>query len=297
MEYFNLINGQQVPCLCYGPGMLTRGLTSPKTFVEKIKYRVTYKKQESLYYKAIVSAIKNGFRFIDYSATYSREDLIGKAIRESQLSRSEFILTTRIDNKAQFQGTVRDTFFRSLERYGTDYIDLLMFHWPVTEKYVNTWTEMIRLKEEGFCRNLGVSNCHSHHIDLLIKATGVIPFINQVEVHPLFTQKGLADYCKNKSIVIEAYTPLARMDERMTRLPLMKSLSKKYNKTITQLILRWHVQNGIIPVFRSMNSERQKENMAIFDFTISENDMRAIDSININSRLRYDPDNCDFTIL
>lgn len=172
-----------------------------------------------------------------------------------------------------------------------------MFHWPVTEKFVDTWKLMVELQQEGICKSLGISNCHQHHIELLLKETDVVPAINQVEIHPLFTQKSLISYCKEHNIVCEAYTPLARLDERLVRLPLLKELSLKYGKTLTQLILRWHIQNGVIPVFRSLNAKRQKENFNIFDFEISENDMKKIDAININSRLRYDPDNCDFTIL
>lgn len=297
MENFTLNNGVQVPSLCFGPGMLTRGLKFQSSFIGKIKTKCEYKYKEYMYSQALCSAIETGYRFIDYSAAYGREDLIGKAIRESKIRRDKFILTTRITNAAQFNGNVKETVYRSIDRFKTDYVDILMFHWPVTEKFVDTWKLMVELQQEGVCKSLGVSNCHQHHIELLLKETDVVPTINQVEIHPLFTQKSLIGYCKEHNIVCEAYTPLARLDERLVRLPLLKELSLKYGKTLTQLILRWHIQNGVIPVFRSLNSERQKENFNIFNFEISENDMKKIDSININSRLRYDPDNCDFTIL
>lgn len=297
MEYFKLNNGNTIPCICFGPGMMTRGMKVPQSILEKVRYKIKYKRAEFIFRAAIDSAINTGYRFIDYSATYGREDLICKSIKNSGVQRADFILTTRVSNKAQYNGSIKDEFYRSLERYDVDYIDLLMFHWPVTSRYVETWQQMIELYEEGLCKNLGVSNCHQHHIEQLIKETGVTPSINQVEIHPLFTQKPLIDFCNKQGILCEAYTPLARMDERFTRLPLMKELSLKYKKTFTQLILRWHIQNGVIPVFRSLNEGRQKENFNIFDFVISDDDMKKIDSININSRLRYDPDNCDFTIL
>lgn len=297
MKSFTLNNGLQVPSLCFGPGMLTRGMKFNSSFIGRIKSKFEYKHKEYIYYNALCDAIQVGYRFIDYSAAYGREDLIGKAIKSSEIKRDEFILTTRITNAAQFSGDIKETVYRSIERFGVDYIDLLMFHWPVSEKYVDTWKQMIELQEEGVCKCLGVSNCHRHHLEQLIADTGITPSINQVEIHPLLSQKPLIDFCRKKGIVCEAYTPLARMDERLTRLPLMRTLSEKYKKTLTQIILRWHIQNGVIPVFRSLNKGRQKENLDIFDFKISDSDMKSIDSININSRLRYDPDNCDFTIL
>lgn len=297
MEYFKLIDNSTVPALCFGPGIMTRGVNMPKSFLERVKYDFIIRKLTKCYTKAVESALSVGASFIDYSASYGREDLIAKAMRNAGIERESCVLTTRVPNYAQMRGTVRDVVMDSIRRMDTNYIDILMFHWPVTDHYVKTWKEMIKMKEEGICRTIGVANCHQHHIDTLQQETGVLPSINQVEVHPLFTQKPLLGYCKSKGIVVEAYTPLARMDERMTRLPLLKNMEKKYNKTISQLILRWHVQNGVIPVFRSMNASRQKENYNIFDFALSEEDMHAIDSININSRLRYDPDNCDFSIL
>ena len=297
MEYFELNDNIKVPALCFGPGIMTRGISAPKNVIGKITSRFKLMQLQKEYTEANSSAFLAGARFIDYSATYGREDLIAKAMQKAGINRKDCILTTRVSNPSQVKGNVREVVLKSIERFNTDYIDLLMFHWPVTDHYVDTWKEMIQMKEEGICRTIGVANCHEHHIETLIAETGVAPSINQVEVHPLFSQKPLIEYCKSKGIVVEAYTPLARMDERMTRLPLLKNMAKKYNKTISQLILRWHIQNGVIPVFRSMNANRQKENFNIFDFTLSPEDMRAIDSININSRLRYDPDNCDFSIL
>lgn len=297
MEYFKLNNGNNVPVLCFGPGIMTRGFKYHTDIIGKIRDKINIRKTEKIYFEALLAAIEVGYRFIDYSATYGREDLICKAIRESGVPRSEFILTTRIPNKAQFEGSVGDAFKRSIDRLGVEKVDLLMFHWPVPDKYVDTWKEMIGFREMGLCTNLGVANCHAHHIDELITATGILPQINQVELHPLFSQKDLISYCMKKNIRVQAYTSLARMDERMCRLPKLNALSKKYGKSIPQLVLKWHIQNGVIPIFRSLNKRRLESNFQIFDFSLSESDMKYIDSININSRLRYNPDNCDFSIL
>ena len=275
MEFFKLNNGNRLPKICFGPGIPFRGMKS-RSGIYKIIDKIKRIKQLKTYESAIVSALGIENVFIDYSASYGREDLIASAIKKAGVKRENIFLTTRVSNKSQF---------------------LLMFHWPVTDKYITTWEEIIRLKEEGYCKNIGVANCHQHHIEELIKSTSVKPQVNQIEVHPLFSQKPLIEYCQSQEIQVEAYTPLARMDERLVRLPLWKNLQKKYNKSISQLVLRWHIQNGIIPVFRSMNPSRIKENLDIFDFEIDNEDMLLIDGININSRLRYDPDNCGFTIL
>lgn len=296
MEFFELNNGNRLPKICFGPGIPFRGMKS-RSGIYRIFDKINRIKQLKTYESAIVSALSAGNVFVDYSATYGREDIIAHAIAKSGIKRDNIFLTTRVSNSSQFKNAVRETALRSIERFKTSYVDLLMFHWPVTGKFISTWEEIIKLKEEGYCKNIGVANCHQHHIDELIKATGVKPQVNQIEVHPLFSQKPLVEYCQSQGVQVEAYTPLARMDERLVRLPLWKDLQKKYNKSISQIILRWHVQNGIIPVFRSMNTDRVKENLDIFDFQIDVADMNLIDGININSRLRYDPDNCDFSIL
>ena len=297
MEFFTLNDGIKVPVLCFGPGMLNRGFKPKHGFFGKISNRIWKYNNERSYINALCSAIDSGARFFDTSAVYGNEALIAEAIEKTGCDRKDFILTTRVSNTAQFQGNVRDVILKSVAKFKTDYVDLLMFHWPVTDKFVTTYNELIKLKDEGVCRSIGVANCHEHHLKLLIESTGVIPSINQVEVHPLLSQKALIKFCNDYGIRVEAYTPLARMDERMTRLPLLKEISLKYEKTLSQVILRWHIQNGVIPVFRSLNADRQKENFDVFDFVLDAEDMKKIDGININSRLRYDPDNCDFTIL
>lgn len=172
-----------------------------------------------------------------------------------------------------------------------------MFHWPVTGYYEAAWKEMVKLYQEGYCKVVGVANCHKHHLEKLFSVSDIIPAVNQIEVHPLFTQKELIRFCWNNNIAVEAYTAIARFDDRLMRLPLLKNIADKYNKTIVQIILRWHIQTGVIPLVRSLNFKRQQENINIFDFQLTKEEMKAIDGININSRLRYDPDNCDFSIL
>ena len=296
MEFFELNNGNKLPKICFGPGIPFRGMKQ-RSGIYRIFDKLNHIRQLRTYELSIESALKAGCVFIDYSASYGREDIIAQSIKKIGANREKLFLTTRVSNVSQFNDNVRESALRSIDRFETSYIDLLMFHWPVTDKFISTWEELIRLKDDGLCKNIGVANCHQHHLEILIKATGVMPQVNQIEIHPLFSQKKLVEYCQSQGIVVEAYTPLGRMDERFVRLPLWKNLQKKYNKSISQLVLRWHIQNGVIPVFRSMNPCRIIENLDVFDFEIDNEDMLLIDGININSRLRYDPDNCDFTIL
>ena len=252
---------------------------------------------EHQYVNAVAHALKLGYRLVDYSSAYGDGKLLQKAIRKSGVKREDLFITTRVSNRAQINGRVREEFMNFLKNMQLDCVDLLQFHWPVTDLYLDTWREMEKLKDEGLVRHLGVANCHQHHLEEIFKVCKYRPEVGQFEIHPLFTQKPLIAYYKQQGIVVEAYTPIARYDDRLVRLPLLKRLEKKYNKTFVQIILRWHVQNGVIPLVRSLNPEHQKENLNIFDFSLSQDDMAAIDAVNINSRLRYDPDNCDFSIL
>ena len=300
---FNFLDRKILP-IGFGPGILGY---SAKMKVQKSRlanyidrkldnlYRK--KSREKKYVNAVANALKLGYRLLDYSASYGSGELIGKAINKSGISREELFITTRVSNRAQREHKIREEFFRGIHNMGVEKVDLLQFHWPVTNLYIDTWREMEKLYEEGYVKHLGVANCHQHHLEEIFKICKYRPEVGQFEIHPLFTQKPLIQYYKDNGIMVEAYTPIARYDDRLVRLPLLKNLERKYNKTFVQIILRWHVQNGVIPLVRSLDFMHQAENIDIFDFELSNEDMNAIDGININSRLRYDPDNCDFSIL
>ncbi len=290
----------------FGPGVLGYSAKYKKQksgiswFLDRVyTHLITRPLQEREYKDSVVKSLKAGYRLIDHSSAYGAVPLIGDAIRQSGVPREDIILTTRISNRAQMGGaeSVRKEFLWCLEKYGVEYIDILMFHWPVTGVFIDTWKVMEQLKDEGLVRHLGVANCHKHHIEDILDNCKYRPEIGQFEIHPLFTQKALIDYYKLQGIIVEAYTPTARFDDRIIRLPCLKEIEKKYQKALGQIILRWHIQNGCIPLVRSYNPQHIKENLDIFDFSLSDEEMKIIDSININSRLRYDPDNCDFRIL
>lgn len=298
------ISIKEVPSIGIGPGIVgysanyKKNKTGISLFAEKVYNKLIRRPMlERNYISSVESALKIGFRLVDYSSAYGDGSLIGEAIRRSGIPRENLYITTRVSNGAQRDKTVREEFMKCLDGFGVNYVDLLQFHWPVTGLFVDTWHEMEKLKDEGLVKHLGVANCHKHHLEEIFKICKYRPEVGQFEIHPLFTQKSLIQYYQEQGIVVEAYTPVARYDDRLVHLPLLRRLEKKYNKTFVQIILRWHVQNGVIPLVRSMNYEHQKENFNIFDFELSKEDIDAIDAININSRLRFDPDNCDFTIL
>lgn len=302
MQQCTLNDGLLVPAIGFGPGMFVYtppNFFSPKSVTLPVRAWsrfVARPRAERHFVRQIASALTNGFRLIDYSSAYGSGVHIGDAIRMSGVKRDDLFITARVSNGAQREGRVREEFFATLRNYGIASVDLLMFHWPVTDYYMDTWREILKLRDEGFAKSVGVANCHIHHIEKLLVG-GVVPAVNQIEVHPLFTQKPLIGYCKDKGILVEAYTPIARFDDRLMRLPKLKAIAQKHGKTPVQVVLRWHIQNGIVPVVRSLNTGRQKENIDIFDFELTDDEMNTIDSFNINSRLRYDPDNCDFSML
>lgn len=308
MEYLKLSNGYEMPKIGLG--------TDDVLFVRKLRGKLRTSNNRyinrllDIYHShvlrpydtwklsnSICDAIKMGYRLIDTSTSYNNEKAIGRAIRKSGVPREEMFITSRCTNKDQYNGKVRESFLKSLSNFGLEYIDLYMFHWPVPEHFLDTWREMEKLHKEGFIRSLGVANCHKHHLEDIINNCEIKPVVDQFEVHPLFTQKELISYCQSQGIQVEAYSPLAQNNDRLRSNRVLKGCANKYGKNLQQIILRWHIQNGVIPIPRSTNHERLKNNVDVFDFELTEEEMKAIDAININSRLRYDPDNCDFTLL
>lgn len=303
MEKYVLLNGNEIPKMGLG--------TDSVLFVRKLRSSTNRYTQKvySLYCRAmtqvwnrelsdsIIEAFNCGYRLVDTSAAYRNEEAIGRAIRKSDVPRGEIFIQTRVTNKQQYSHQVRESFFSSLEKLGLEYIDMYMIHWSVPETLIETWKEMERLYEEGYIRNLGVANCHQHHLERIISNCNIPPVLNQVEIHPLFTQKKLIDYCKSQGIQVEAYSPIAQNNDRLRDNRAVKEIAAKYGKTLQQIVLRWHIENGVIPVPRSTNMKRIKSNIDVFDFALMPEEVSLIDSLNINSRLRYDPDNCDFTSL
>jgi len=246
---------------------------------------------------AVKLALQSGYTLIDTSAAYRNERFIRRGIRWSGVPRENIFIITRVSNQQQWAGDIRGALMKSMRALGTTYIDLYMFHWPVPDTFVKTWKEMEFLHQEGLVKSIGVANCHKHHIEKLMATATIKPAVNEFEIHPLMRQAELVQYCKDMGIVPLAYTPIGRFHEKIASNEALLALARKYDKTVPQTILRWHLQRGIPAIPRSLDIRNIKSNIDIFDFELSLNEISDIDAINEGLRLRYDPDNCDFTKL
>lgn len=245
----------------------------------------------------VLKAIDIGYNSFDTAAAYKNHEDIGKALKLSNTSREEIFITSKLSNKEQRAGDVEQALKTTLNYLGLEYLDLYLMHWPNPGTFLKSWSQMEKLYKEGLVKAIGVCNFHEHHLRELLSNGNIIPSINQVELHPLLNQKPLVKYCKSKNIVIEAYSPLARMHKKLIKNPLLVKIAEKYQKTVPQIILRWNYQNDIISIPKTQNEERLNENINIFDFNIDKYDLDFIDSLNESFRVRYNPDSCDFNKL
>lgn len=236
-------------------------------------------------------AIQSGYRSIDTAAVYGNEDGVGLAIKESGVAREELFITTKVWNANQGYESTLQAFEESRKKLGLEYLDLYLIHWPVKGKYVDTWKALEKLYKDGLVRAIGVSNHHIHHLQDILDAGEIVPAVNQVEFHPLLTQKELLSFCKEKGIQLEAWSPLMQGN---LQLPLLAELAEKYQKTPAQIVLRWDLQHRVVTIPKSITPHRIEENANIFDFTLSAEDMEKIDALNQNKRYGSDPDNFDF---
>ncbi|MBH8603710.1 aldo/keto reductase [Thermoactinomyces sp. CICC 10522] len=241
---------------------------------------------------AVKAALNTGYRSIDTAALYENEEGVGRAIKESGIPREEIFLTTKVWNTDQGYDTTLKAFNESRRKLGVDYIDLYLIHWPVKEKFIDTWKALETLYREGQVRAIGVSNFQIHHIEELKKHSDLLPMVNQVEYHPLLTQKELLQYCKQEGIQLEAWSPLMRGNNLDH--PTLTALAEKHGKTPAQIILRWDLQHGVVTIPKSVREHRIKENADIFDFELSPAEMDQIDAMNQNHRFGQHPDHFKF---
>ena len=232
--------------------------------------------------QAIADAADAGYRLIDTASVYKNEDGVGRGIKALTIPREELFVTTKIWNTAQRIGDVEDTFNRSLERLGLDYVDLYLIHWPVPGCYTDTRKALEKLQTQGRVKSIGVSNFHIHDLEMLKKVSDVVPAVNQVEFHPLFNQPELLSYCRENNIAVQAYAPLARGAYLHSQLLL--EIGRKYQKTTAQIGLRWAVQQGISVIPKSVHKERIRENAEIFDFSLTREEMDAITAMDAHQR-------------
>ncbi len=238
---------------------------------------------------AVNFALRIGYRHVDTARIYGNEADVGEAVRESGVPREDLFVTTKLWNSDQGYDSTLRAFEGSLKRLGLDYLDLYLVHFPVPDVRKETWRAMETLLQKERCRAIGVSNFTIRHLEELIEESHVTPSVNQVEFHPFLYQKELLKYCQNRGIQVEAYSPLAR-GERLKH-PRIISLATKYSKTPAQLMIRWGIEHGLVVIPKSTREERIRENSQVFDFDISDDDMRSLDSLNQDLRLNWDPTN------
>ncbi len=241
---------------------------------------------------AISMALAAGYRLIDTAALYGNEKGVGEAVRNSGLPRKDIFVTSKVWNNEQGYDATLRAFDHSLKRLRLDYLDLFLIHWPVKEKYKETWKALERLFHEGFVRSIGVSNFLQHHLEDLMETSSIVPAVNQIEFHPRLVQQTLLDFCSLNSIQVEAWSPL--MQGQVFTIEALQEIANKYNKTIAQIVLRWNLQKGAVTIPKSVKKHRIEENASIFDFSITKEDMLAIDGLDQHQRVGADPDNFNF---
>jgi len=279
MKYNKLNNGVLIPSLGYGAFLVVDG-------------------DECV--RSIKEALESGYRHIDTAAAYKNEESVGLAIKESGITREEVFITTKLSNAAQRNNDIEGAFTQSLTKLGVEYIDLYIIHWPVKECFVNSWLELEKIYKSGRAKAIGVSNFNRHHLEDIKKVWSVVPALNQIELHPRLTQKPLIKFCKELGITVESWSPLGGnwesggLKDNLLENETLLAIGQKYNKSTAQVILRWNMELNIVAIPKSITPSRIKENIDIFDFSLTAEDIAAIDALNMDKRGGPDPDNFKF---
>jgi 2,5-diketo-D-gluconate reductase A len=244
---------------------------------------------------AVTAALEAGYRHIDTAQMYGNEKEVGQAIAKSGLDRADVFVTTKLNNGAHLPDDARRAFDGSLKALGMDYVDLFLIHWPLPTRYdgdfVITWDTLEEFYRDGRARSIGVSNFQAHHLRRLHTESEIPPAIDQIEVNPYLTQDELRGFCAEHQIAVEAWSPIAR--GRALHDPTITEIAQRAGKTVAQVILRWHIERGDIVFPKSVSPARIRENIDIFDFELSGEDVEAISALNRNERTGPDPDKFD----
>jgi 2,5-diketo-D-gluconate reductase A len=245
--------------------------------------------------RAVSAALQAGYRHIDTAAVYGNERETGRAVAASGVPRDELYLVTKLWNSEQGYESTLAAFDASMQRLGIDYLDLYLVHWPMPKQntFIDTFKAFAHLREQGRIRSIGVSNFEPEHLTALVEATGIVPAVNQVELHPRLLQTELREVHARLGIATEAWGPLGQGS--LLTDPAVTAVADAVGRTPAQVLIRWHIQLGNIVIPKSVNPERIASNFDVFDFELSEKDMATISSLDDGNRLGPDPRTFDFT--
>lgn len=242
---------------------------------------------------AVEYALETGYRLIDTAAIYQNEQGVGQAIAQSSLPREQLFITTKLWNSDQL--TARQALESSLKKLQLDYIDLYLIHWPcpTQDHYLQAWRSLITLQQEGLIKQIGVCNFQQEHLKRLIADTAITPVINQIELHPLLQQRPLHAWNALHHIQTQSWSPLAQGGKGVFEHEVVKALAQRYEKTPAQIVIRWHLDSGLVVIPKSVTQQRIAENFDVFDFKMDKDDLTAIGSMDADKRLGPDPDYMD----
>ncbi len=250
----------------------------------------TYKVRAEDAYRAVRDALEVGYRHIDTAEMYGNEAQVGAAIADSGLARDEVFITSKLNNPYHEPQAARDAFAKTLDDLRIDQLDLFLIHWPMaqTTNYVETWQTMLEFEADGRSRAVGTSNFQEHHLRAIIDATGVAPALNQIELHPYLAQRQLVQLHAELGIVTASWSPLAR--GALLSDPVVLDLAQEAGRSAAQVVIRWHLQRGLVVIPKSTHRERMIQNADVFDFELSAQQMASIDSLDQNRRVGSHPD-------
>ena len=265
---YRLSNGRLVPKIGFGTWEITPDSTAKA---------------------AVTTALGVGYRLIDTARIYGNEQGVGEAIRKTGIPREDLLITTKLWNDDQGYDRTLQACHDSLERLGLTYLDHYLIHWPASKKRHESWEAFERLQADGLVKAIGVSNYTVEHLQELDEHSGAKPVVDQVEFHPFIyeQQRPLLDYCKAQDILVEAYSPLSRIASNEH--PVITTIAKKLDKRPQQVVLRWCIQHGTLPLPRSTNPDHIKSNFQVFDFELSDDDMLRLDNLSDGERVTWDP--------
>lgn len=278
-DCYTLSNRVKIPCIGYGTFKTPNG---------------------AAVVDSVVNAIRAGYRHIDTAHRYDNEEGVGEGIRKSGIPREEIFVTSKLGNHHHGYKETLEAFDLSLKKLGLDYLDLYLIHWPAPlvcrdvykQKNAETWRAMEELYRAGKVRAIGLSNFWQNHIEGLLETAEVRPMVNQLEIHPQFPHQELLDYCAEQQIQVESWGPL--IQGKAFQYPVLKEVGEKHGKTVAQVCVRWALEKGVLPLPKSNHYERMVENADVFDFSLDEEDMKKISTLEIYGRIGKHPDTAPF---